>query len=263
VNARPDFLIIGAQKAGTSSLYAWLTEHRDVLPAARKEVRFFSRSPETKSIAQYWAYFPLRAHIWLLRRSRGRPVVTGEATPRYLFDPCVPELVKRYLPDVKIIVVLRDPVDRAISHYWMRFNAGKEPLSLEDAIAAEAGCLERGCKLSAAVEPKRLAVSRSYVARGQYADQLERWFEHFPGDQFCIIDFADLVADPAAVVASTLEFLGVESDASMPQSFEAKKVGRKNATDPTTRRLLEAHFESSNRRLRQMVGLSFSPKEPS
>ncbi len=185
--------------------------------------------------------------------------MTGEATPSYLFDPRVPEMVKRHLPDVKIIVILREPIDRAISHYWMRFNGGKEPLSLEEAVRSEVALLDEAC-LGAAGGPNNRRASRSYVARGQYADQLERWFEHFPRDQFHIVDFAQLVDDPAAVVASTLEFLGVEVDPSRSRGFEARMVGRKQEADPATIRLLEEYFESSNQRLQRMVGLSFSPR---
>ena len=103
----PDFVIIGAQKSGTSSLYDFVVQHPAILPAAKKELHYFSLGYKK---GEYWyrLRFPIRASQKLL---------SGEASPIYLFYPMVPGRMKKLLPDVKLIVILRNPVDRAYSHY--------------------------------------------------------------------------------------------------------------------------------------------------
>ena len=106
----PDFLIIGAQRAGTTWLYSVMQNHPSVLSGHKKEIRYFDRLYKTKSVKWYEAFFPIF-------KRKGK--VTGEATPDYLFHPLVPERVYRLFPDIKIIALLRNPVDRAYSHYQM------------------------------------------------------------------------------------------------------------------------------------------------
>jgi len=115
----PDFMIIGAQKCGTTSLYQWLTIHPDVVSARQKELHFFDRHDAPAPIDGYADGFANPRSLQLRELRRGRPVVTGEATPVYLFDPRVPEQVAAHLPAVRLIVILRDPAARALSHFRM------------------------------------------------------------------------------------------------------------------------------------------------
>ncbi|RAQ39531.1 deacetylase sulfotransferase, partial [Arthrospira sp. O9.13F] len=128
----PHFIIIGTQKGGTNSLYQYLCQHPQIIPAASKEIHYFTLNYHQPP-QWYQSQFPRLPHPQQL---------TGEGSPYYLYHPAVPQRLHQYSPQVKLIVLLRNPVDRAISHYYWEVKLGCEPLSLEKAIAAEAGRLK-------------------------------------------------------------------------------------------------------------------------
>ena len=168
-------------------------------------------------------------------------------------------MVAEHLPAVKLIVLLRDPVERAISHYWMEFNRGDESLSLEDALAAEHERLAPEWERLRNGEPPGVPFRKaSYVARGLYADQLQRWFEHFPREQFLILDFQDLADDPVSVHRRTLAFLGVDPDAAHQSEFTPVHVGSKRETAPEIIDSLRRRFVEPNQRLQALVGIDFN-----
>lgn len=259
IHAKPNFLIIGAQKAGTGSLYSWLTSRSDVLPARTKELHFFDQDPELSPIAGYWADFPLRLTLDVHRLIRQRPVITGEATPYYLFHPLVPQRVKVHVPEVKLIALLRDPVERAISQYWHEFNRGTERLPLEEALAAERDRIQPDLDRAArGQEPSRLLQNASYVARGRYAEQLARWTRLFDPSQLLVLQFEQLVTDPASVYERALTFLGLDLAASPAPRFQPKNVGSKQDTRQETLRWLREQFMEPNRELAAEVGIDYN-----
>ncbi len=253
----PDFLVIGTQKGGTSSLYQYLIQHPDVAPALKKEVHFFSWE-YGRGEPWYRAHFPLRAHRRVREAVTRRRVLTGEATPYYLFHPHAAERVGALLPAARLIVLLRNPVDRAVSSYLHQVRLGREPLSLREALAAEEGRL--------AGEVERLAREplynspahrhHSYLSRGLYADQLAAWFTVFPREQFLILRSEDFFADTPAVFAQTLEFLGLPPW--RPDTFERFNVARRHAPeagkDAVARQYLAEYYAPHNRRLEQLLG---------
>ena len=165
LRALPDFLIVGTQRGGTSSLYKYLGQHPEVSPSTRKEVEFFSTRFDA-GVEWYRAHFPLR------RRS-GR-LHTFEATPDYLLHPLAAERAYRLLPEAKIIAMLREPTSRAFSHYNHNRRLGHEPLSFTDALAAEPERIagERA-RLLADSSYRALDLRRhGYVERGKYDEQL-------------------------------------------------------------------------------------------
>ena len=258
LNSKPDFLIIGAQKAGTTSLFSWLIQHVDVVGPRMKELHFFDRRWVDSKVGDYWADFPLRVHMNAAARVRRRTVVTGEATPYYLFHPLVPQRVHSVLPDVKLVVVLRDPVQRAISHYWHEVNHGRESLSLEDALAAEPDVIAPDLdRVARGQEPSRLLPAKSYVARGCYAEQLDRWAVLFSPSQMLILSFAELVSQPLSVDRKTLEFIGVDPDASPAPEFETQNAGSRKPTRPETVEWLNEQFAVPNRQLAERYGVVF------
>ncbi len=220
----PDFIIIGAKRCGTTSLHNWLLQHPGVAPIVpasqgRKGVHYFDRS-YTRSTWWYRSHFPLQLP--------GRPHrVCGEASPYYLVHPQAPERVAAVAPGVRLIVLLRDPAERAYSQYRDEVKLGHETLSFADALAAE---LER-----MAPELQRLAADPayyshrhehlSYAAQSSYADNLRRWLAHFDRDQFCVLTSEAMFADPAAAYHRVTEFLGLP--AYRPPAF-----GRFNASPP-------------------------------
>jgi hypothetical protein len=251
----PDFLIIGAQRSGTTFLYNSLISKPEIAPALTKEVHFFDVSFE-KGPRWYQAFFPLRLRA-ALDRGRHRPFLTGEASPYYLFHPLVPARVARVLPDVKLIALLRNPVDRAYSHYQHERRRGFEALSFEQAIEQETA------RLVGEVE-KMLQDHRynsynyphySYLSRGIYVDQLERWMALFPREQLLIVESEQLYAEPAATVQQVMSFLGIPTPALKPLRQHSAPAYPK--LDAAMREHLVEYFKPHNQRLADYLGRRF------
>lgn len=194
----PDFVIIGAAKAGTTSLFRYLSSHPQVSPPGRKELHYFDSDAEPVGRLQYRAWFPF---IDLRHRT-----LTFESTPGLLWLPQSPGRVRDAVPKAKLVALLREPVELAFSQYRMEVERGHEDLSFEDAIAREE---ERLASLPEPREPRgvRHMASRyySYKARGRYVEQLARWFAVFPREQFLVLRSEDLFEDPAPSYRRVLE----------------------------------------------------------
>lgn len=254
LRARPNFLVLGAVKAGTTSLHRYLCEHPAVLCAAMKEVHYFSlRYP----LGERWyrSQFPLRSRTAIVRlRSGARPAV-GEATPAYLFDPRAPSRVHAFDPEMRLIAILRDPVDRAYAHYWWERATRDETRTFEDALAWEEEVLtpelERWFADPAYVSELPL-FGRSYVTRGRYAEQLERWLALFRREQLLVLTTEELKAEPAATMAQVARFLGIPEWAA--PAYPHENVSTYPPMAPETRERLAAAFEPDNRRLEELLG---------
>jgi hypothetical protein len=235
----PDFVIIGTQRGGTTSLYRYLSEHPHVGAALRKEVHFFDRHYE-RGMDWYSAHFPMR----------GEAPVVGEASPYYLFDPRVPERVRRAIPDAKFIALLRNPVDRAYSQYRMRVRRDAETLSFEEAIAKESE------RMSASDDPASVAWRHhSYVKRGLYAEQLERWMSVFPRERFLILKSEDFYENPERILHDTQKYLGLRPWS--PGNFKAYHMSEYDDMEPDTRKRLGEYFAEHNKRLYALLGEDF------
>lgn len=244
----PDFLVIGAQKSGTTSLYAYLTSHPQVRRARTKEVHYFDRHYE-RGLNWYRSHFPLGG---------GGGELTGEATPAYLFYPPAPARAKATVPTARLIAVLRNPVERAYSHWNHERAKGFENLSLAEAISQEdarlAGEWERSSR-----DPTYYSdslVHFAYRARGCYADQLERWLEHYPRSQLLVLPAERLFADPAATTAEALGFLGL-SPAGGGGGFGSLNARDYSPIDDDVRRQLVDFFRPRNERLFELLGEEF------
>jgi hypothetical protein len=253
VRPLPDFLILGAQKAGTTALYAYLRWHPEITGPSFKEVSFFDRHYASGE-RWYRAHMPARPRQWVARRRHGRWPLVGEASPSYLFHPLAPERVAALLPHARLIAVLRDPVARAFSHYQHEVALGREPLSFEDALAAEEERMQ-GEADRMTRDPTYFSDAwwnHTYVARGRYAEQLERWFSVFPGDQVLVLFSNELLQQPAETYARVLEFLGVGSHelTSYPRIF-SRDYGEMS---PATRSQLEDAFAGPNTELASLLG---------
>ena len=231
---RPTFLVLGAQKAGTTSLHRYLSEDPAVLRASPKEVRYFSRTYD-RGDRWYRAQFPLRARRVLGRLQVGVWPAVGEASPQYLFHPLAPARVHAFDPLMKLIAVLRDPVDRAYSQYQMQLRWGYEHGSFEDALALEEAELDAElAKFYDDPPVYTTLVNRiSYVARGRYAEQLERWLEFFPREQLLVLVSEELVTEPEEAMSSVARFLGIpERAGSYPHLGGGGGVFEYDAMDP-------------------------------
>ena len=237
----PDFIIVGAQKAGTTSLYYHLADHPQILPARFKEIRFFDRHFH-QGMDWYRGHFPRRGVG--MGRNGSEPVLTGEATPNYLPDPLVPGRIRQALPDVKLIVLLRNPVDRAYSHYQHNLRNGIESLSFERAIDAEPERLggERERMLPGSSCHGGNLDYFSYLERGHYARQLAQWFEKFPKEQMLLIRSEILFKNGPDAMDGISRFLGIGSFVRRAfRSCNRKRYPKMN--DATRIRLLDYFAE--------------------
>ena len=243
----PTALVIGAQKAGTTALYAYLRRHPAVIGPARKEVNYFDRH-YARGPGWYRGQFPNRLRTWRVRRQGDDPIV-AEASTGYMFHPLAPARVRSLLPDVRLIALVRNPVDRAYSHYQHEVALGREPLSFEEAIEREdermEGELERMLN-----DPRYFSHAwwnYTYLARGRYAEQLERWLDVFPRDQLLVVPTDDLGHRPAEAYARVLEHVGARPHEleDYPRVFSRDYV----PLDRLARRRLAVHFADANDRL--------------
>jgi hypothetical protein len=243
----PDFLIIGAMRAGTTSLYSYICQHPQVAPSLRKEIHFFDRNFH-KGHNWYRAHFPC---------CRSSNILTGEATPYYLFHPVAPLRINDTLPGIKLIAILRNPVDRAYSHYWQKIRRGRETLSFADALAAEDARLQ-GESERLRDEPGSYSFNHNhfaYRARGRYAEQLEHWFELVPRDRILVVSGEELYRHSQNVMNDVFAFLGLPTT-TLP-AFPASNQADYPAMDADVRRQLAAEFAPHNQRLYRLLGKDF------
>jgi hypothetical protein len=259
----PSYLIIGAQRAGTTSLYDYLCRHPDIAgPTAAKtdipwakELHFFD-DKYWLGVNWYRSFFPLAATRAIIRR-RGGDLLAGEASPSYLFHPAVPERVAATVPRVRLIALLRDPIERAYSHYQLMVRTGREKLSFEDALTAEDE------RLAAEEERMRADPQYSsanyrhyaYLTRGLYAEQLERWLAFFARDQLLVVRSEDFRARPGEVYAEIISFLGLRPW--QPTEFTPRNRASYAPIDPALRARLEERFAEPNARLAQLLDRDF------
>ncbi len=248
-------MILGAEKGGTSFLYRSLCEHPLVGTASDKELHFFDTPKWTnRGLGWYRAQFPSST------RKDGRETITGEASPYYLFHPLAPHRTSMTVPNAKLIASLRNPVDRAYSAYHHRVRAGDEDLGFEEALEAEqertSGELER--MFSDETYHGRPYAKFSYLARGIYVEQLERWHEHFDPERLLVLKSEDLFADATGGLRRVHEFLGLpEHDLDVAATAPRRKKPRYQPMAAQTRERLEKYFEPYNRKLYDYLGVDF------
>ncbi|MFN2470720.1 MAG: sulfotransferase [Gaiellaceae bacterium] len=252
----PDFLIIGTQRGGTTSLYKYLAEHPQVrAPLLGKGAHYFSTGfGEGERV--YRAHFPLRLFSRFHVRAEGR-VITGEASPYYLFHPHVPRRVAEIVPRVRLVALLRDPVHRAYSHYWHEVERGFEPLTFEEAIEREQERLGLETERILADPTHESFKHRhySYLARGLYADQLEGWKSVFPAEQMLVLSSEEFFADPETSFRRVLNFL--ELRPASRREYETFNPRDYPPMDEATRRRLADYFAEPNARLSLLLGVDF------
>ncbi|MBL7924910.1 MAG: sulfotransferase [Bacteroidia bacterium] len=254
----PGYLIIGAAKCGTTSLYNYLVQHPAVFPCFKKEVHYFDYY-HRKGEKWYRSHFPLAAEVKKREAAAGQTCVTGESSPYYLAHPLSPQRVKALLPEVRMICMLRNPVDRAISSYYNQVRLGIEPLKdFETAIEREEERI-RGHEERLRSDPSYSSFAHkyfSYVRRGCYAGQLENWYRHFPKEQILVIQSESFYADPAPYFRAVVKFIGL--NAWEPPVYKVFNAGGEYEKMPEDlrRRLLD-FYRPHNERLFQLTGQHF------
>ena len=273
----PSFLIIGGAKCGTTSLYAHMIEHPNILPASIKEVNFFQHIRNTK-IAFYSSHFPIKR----------QNLITGEASTAYFIHRLVPKRVHELLPSVKLILLLRDPVERAYSEFHYMVNLGAQITdNFEDAIKAELKRIKiENEKPEFTIENTSYNYFQptfSYLRHGIYANYILNWLKLFPKEQLLILHTKDLYNNLDNILAKTFEFLNlpkyqIESRIEKNKIDKVRPIGGhehniyKNIDSKTrtlfnvqnypemkseTRKFLQDFFRPHNEKLFEMIGRRF------
>jgi sulfotransferase family protein len=251
VRTLPDFLIIGAQKCGTSFLYRFLVEHPHVKSAFVKEVHYFDLN-FGKGNNWYRSNFPLQ-----MRNTR--TYITGEASPYYLFHPHAARRASMVVPDAKLLILLRNPVDRAYSHYQHQVKRvtgeARETLTFEEAIEAEERTLP--AEVDRMLQDEHYESSshrtRSYLSRGIYMDQLMEWSRFFPRRQMLVLKSEDLFDDTTNSLEHVLDFLAVPHWA--PKTYSIPNKREYTGLDPLVRQRLDGYYKPHNQRLYEYLGV--------
>lgn len=194
---KPDFFIVGAAKSGTSSLYNYLIQHRSIFMPKTKEPHFFGSG---RSLTEGYA---LEEYTRLFE-TIPEDIRVGEASTSYLYLASAAQEIKRFRPDAKIVMVLRNPVDRAYSQYWNHVRDGRESLSFEEALKAEPERIRHGYRFY------RDLPSSHYLEAGRYSEQVERYFKLFGRESIRVYLFEDLLRDAHGVCCSAFSFLDVD-----------------------------------------------------
>jgi hypothetical protein len=250
VGALPDFVVIGAQKCGTGFFYNLLTRHPNVERAAVKEVHYFDKQENLRKGTEWY-----RRNFPTARQEDGQRTITGEASPSYLINRDAPERMAEVIPEARLIVLLRNPVDRAYSHYHHSVRGGGETRSFEEAIEAGlARLLGEGNEPSEPTHPSDVDRSRSvsYLRRGIYVDQLLRWRRFFGDEQLLMLKSEDFFKRPQESLKLVQDFLGLPY---WEPELPPHKTNSYDPMDPATRRQLEEFFEPHNRRLYDYLGV--------
>ena len=258
----PDFIIVGEMKSGTTSLFSYLCEHPLVIEPFKKEPFFFDRRFH-HGWNWYGSMFPSRLRAAVVARRSGRRPITGEATAYYFFHPLARHRIRAAFPDVKLIVLLRDPVERALSHYHHSRSKGREPLSFDEALDAEQGRVAGEMKRIVTEAPFYESFAHihfTYAGRGHYAEQLEAWYEVFPREQILVLNAEDLFRDPDGIVTAAQEFLGLP--VRHGGDYQAMNTRDYEGIAPETRRRLEELFDEPNRRLYDLIGRDLGWSRP-
>lgn len=256
---------MGAQKAGTTSLHAYLCQHPQVLGARGKEVHFFDFN-FARGLNWYRRQCPSRLRAAWQRIKARRPVLIGESTPYYLFHPYACDRIAEALPGVRIIILLRDPAARAYSHYRHNVRAGWESLSFDEALAQES---QRMARAEAKLAQDEQAISHehaaySYQARGRYLDQLLRFERAFGKANVKVLSSESLFRAPTETYGEVLDFLGLEPFAPPAVSRGAAfNQGEKVPQSGATLARLRHEFAAGNEALFRHLGRRFDWAEPS
>lgn len=211
----PDFLVVGAQRAGTTSLYQALRQHPGFLPARlRKGVHYFDLDYH-RPMSWYRAHFPTRRRAAAAATASGTPVVTGEFSPYYMWHPLAPARIAADLPGVKVVAMLRDPVERAYSAYTHEVARGFETESFERALELEPSRLagEVGRMTADPRYASHAVAHQAYLGRGRYHEQLVRLAELVGRERLHVIDSAEFFTRPERVFAQLCDFLGIREPA--------------------------------------------------
>jgi len=254
----PSFFVLGAAKSGTTSLHLYLEQHPAICMSNPKEPFFFEAEYERGPAFYYNKYFG----GW-----KGEAAV-GESRHRNLYLPYVPERIHQYNPKAKLITILRNPAERAISHWWHWHSINLEPLSPAAAFQADLDRIEEGKSIVtpedirryvATLGPNAQGEHRTYLDSSYYAEQLERYLRWFSRDQLLVILLDELIANLPDVIRRIFQFLEIDETLAEwiePRRWNESQPGMWAHIDDGVWRWLIDHYRPHNHRLEELLGRS-------
>jgi hypothetical protein len=243
----PKFLIIGGVRCGTTSLYYDICKHPSVEKAAYDEIGFFDDNYHL-GIDWYRSMFPTEKKMNKIQKETGF-CVTGEDTPFYIWNKSVIEKIKNLITEIKLIVILRNPVDRAYSNYHLSVREGNENRSFKDAIRNDIKFINY--KKHNNEELTNIDFKKSYIAKGLYYDQLLNWFNTFDKKQICIVFTEDLRDNPEDTMRTIFKFLQLPFFSI--KKYEKQKMSDYNDMEKEIRMELSRYYESYNEQLFELI----------
>lgn len=235
-------------------MFYYLAEHPQIMKCFRKQVDYFDGGLDpiidtfTKGQQWYRAHFPFTKRL-------GSRSVTGEASPFYMFSPLAPGRIFSLIPSAKLIAILRNPTERAISHYFHEKRRHRESLPIMKALQeeekrTEVAWLNNDFK-------NHNFIYCSYKGRGLYKEQLERYFRYFSRDQFLILSSEEFFHEPANTLSKVFHFLGVDSNFKVPDLEPRNVATNKTEVAPEVYDYLNSYFMQPNHELCQLIGKDF------
>lgn len=239
----PEFIVIGAAKCGTSSLFNYLKSHPQILLPHKKELNFFGAKLKY-SLDWYLAHFPSISD---------RPeFITGEATPNYIRFPQAATQIKAHFPKIKLIVLLRNPIDRSLSWHHHKLNSGLAKGTFAEAVAYEIKQLEN---FSEENFKKTIYHNPDNILGSLYLYKLKIWMKLFEREQFCIIKSEDLYSDPEKVMKRVFTFLGLENHSL--SEYSKFNAGSYQPISDELRQTLADYFRPHNQKLEEYLDMKF------
>ncbi len=253
----PSFIIFGVPRCGTTSLYNYLVQHPSIIPALTKEINFFALN-FLKGVSWYKMHFPIILEKYKIRKDFRDYFMTGEGSATSIYHPHASSRIKKTIPNVKLIVMLRNPVDRALSQYFKIVKIGREKLSFEEAIKAEEGRIrDERKKMLQEENYYSLKIHRfSYLSGGKYIEYLKPWFDLFSKEQILVLKSEDLYEEPAKIYKKTLKFLNLP-EWELPQYKKYNYLDDKPKMNPIIRKNLVDYFRPYNEKLYKYLGKNF------
>ena len=250
--ALPEFLIIGAMKSGTSSLFHYLAQHPQLIPARKKEVHYFDGDRLTrkrKDLNWYRSHFPLR-------KMMPADTKTYEATPMYICHPVAAKHIRAFSAHIKLILILRNPTERAIAHYFHAKKNRPDPESLHAAMVEEVSqlSLSQGPILKSSDIPDY----GSYLARGLYNMQIQNYLSCFDKEQLLIINSEDFFNNTGTILSGVFEFLGVRTDMTIKDLTPRNVSKRRKDGCLKTKIMLDQFFRPHNEELFEFLGKRYN-----
>jgi hypothetical protein len=248
----PDFIIIGAQKCGTSTMFHHLAKHPDIFLPKQKELHFFDEN-FAKGVEYYLQFFNRK-------KMPDRPFCTGEASPFYFFHPLAASRIQQHFPAIKLILLLRNPVSRTYSQYQHMKRKDRISISFEHAVHLEPEILNhrRDAYFDDETHSDLMYRRFSFLARSRYAEQLQTWYQHFSREQILIIKSEDYFKNPTEIFQQIFEFIGLQPfsiilpNDHQPSDYPSMKT--------ETRKQLQEYFEPYNQELYKLTGRDFGWK---